>query len=118
MAGVGGRHAIELAQRLQLDGDAGGAGGVDHGHQRILAPRLGALARGVQHGDVARSRGHQLAHRTDAEHQALGHDATPASSAAMARAAAAGSAASRIGRPTTIRSAPSRRAAAGVAMRC
>ena len=50
----------------------------------------------------------ELAHRADPEHQPLHRN-----SAAIARAAAAGSAASRIGRPTTTMSAPAARASAG-----
>jgi hypothetical protein len=80
-----GGQAVELAQRPQLDGDAGGAGGVDQPGHRVFAPGLGALASGVEDRDRPRSGRHQLAHRADPEDHPLGHGVTSASSAAIAR---------------------------------
>jgi hypothetical protein len=103
-----GRQPVQLAQRLELDGHAGGPRGVDQAGHRILAAGLGALARRVQRPTIARGRAATSSRTGPTPKTSRSVIGAPPARRRSPPPPPPGSAASRIGRPTTIRSAPSR----------
>ncbi len=115
------RESIELRARRPLD-----LGSVVAGEARERLELRSVPGRLDQHAlELGPVSADGLAHRLEARDQAQGHapseDVIPAracsTSAAMARAAASGSAASRMGRPTTIQLAPAAMASRAVIVR-
>ena len=107
-------RAIERSAIAILDADPRGARCGHDLRDRIAGALVGAARIDPDRAHVGRSAREHLAHRTGAIDAAV---VAHVSSATIARAAAAGSGASRNGRPTTTRSAPAARASRGVITR-